>query len=101
MLHPHARRSKNDHPWGQHGGARGLWRATGNEGRRFEAIIRLVVNSFTQVVPGSRKPQGSRPAGGPEIEAAGGVARNSTPSRSTMDFAMGHDGMLYSMAQRR
>jgi dihydroxy-acid dehydratase len=62
-------------------GARGLWRATGMKADFGKPII-AIANSFTQFVPGHvhLKDLGQLVAG--EIEAAGGVAKSSTPSPS-------------------
>ena len=63
-------------------GARALWRATGMKDDDFDKPIIAIANSFTQFVPGHvhLKDLGQLVAG--EIDAAGGVARSSTPSPS-------------------
>ena len=81
-------------------GARALWRATGMTDGDFEKPIIAVVNSFTQFVPGHvhLKDLGQLVAG--EIAAAGGVAKEFNTIAVDDGIAMGHDGMLYSLASR-
>ena len=59
-----------------------------------------MVNSLHPVRARSRAPQGSRPAGGREIEAAGGVAKEFNTIAVDDGIAMGHGGMLYSLPSR-
>ena len=61
-------------------GARALWRATGMKDGDFGKPIIAVVNSFTQFVPGHVHLRDLGALVAKEIEAAGGIARNSTPS---------------------
>ncbi|GIR14322.1 MAG: hypothetical protein CM15mP25_0770 [Gammaproteobacteria bacterium] len=60
-------------------GARALWRATGMQDEDFEKPIIAVVNSFTQFVPGHVHLKDLGQLVAREIEAAGGVAKSSTP----------------------
>lgn len=63
-------------------GARALWRATGMKDGDFGKPIIAVVNSFTQFVPGHVHLRDLGALVAKEIEAAGGIAKNSTPSPS-------------------
>lgn len=65
-------------------GARALWRATGVKDEDFGKPIIAVVNSFTQFVPGHVHLKDLGQLVAQEIEAAGGIAKNSTPSPSMM-----------------
>ena len=62
-------------------GARGLWRATGMTDEDFGKPIIAIANSFTQFVPGHVHLKDLGQLVAREIEAAGGVAKDSTPSR--------------------
>jgi hypothetical protein len=81
-------------------GARALWRATGMKDGDFDKPIIAVANSFTQFVPGPCAPEGPGPAGGREIEQAGGVAKEFNTIAVDDGIAMGHGGMLYSLPSR-
>ncbi len=61
-------------------GARALWRATGVKEEDFGKPIIAVVNSFTQFVPGHVHLKDMGQLVAREIEKAGGIAKNSTPS---------------------
>ncbi len=65
-------------------GARALWRATGMTDADFGKPIIAVVNSFTQFVPGHVHLRDLGKLVAEQIEAAGGVAKNSTPSQWMM-----------------
>ena len=79
-------------------GARALWRATGMQDGDFEKPIIAVVNSFTQFVPGHVHLKDLGQLVAREIEAAGGVAKEFNTIAVDDGIAMGHDGMLYSLA---
>src|SRR6202451_673209 len=81
-------------------GARGLWRATGMKDSDFGKPIIAVVNSFTQFVPGHVHLKDLGQLGAPEVEAAGGVAKEFNTIAVDDGIAMGHDGMLYSLPSR-
>lgn len=65
-------------------GARALWRATGMTDADFGKPIIAVVNSFTQFVPGHVHLRDLGKLVAEQIEAAGGVLKNSTPSQWMM-----------------
>lgn len=65
-------------------GARALWRATGMTDADFGKPIIAVVNSFTQFVPGHVHLRDLGKLVAEQIEAAGGVAKSSTPLRWMM-----------------
>ena len=62
-------------------GARALWRATGMKDGDFDKPIIAVCNSFTQFVPGHVHLKDLGQLVAREIEKAGGVEKNLTPSR--------------------
>lgn len=63
-------------------GARALWRATGMTDDDFQKPIIAVANSFTQFVPGHVHLKDMGQLVAREIEKAGGVAKELTPSPS-------------------
>jgi dihydroxy-acid dehydratase len=67
----------------------------------FGKPIIAVVNSFTQFVPGHVHLKDLGQMVAREIEAAGGVAKEFNTIAVDDGIAMGHDGMLYSLAQPR
>ncbi|EFG37091.1 dihydroxy-acid dehydratase [Brucella sp. NVSL 07-0026] len=81
-------------------GARGLWRATGMKDEDFGKPIIVVVNSFTQFVPGHVHLKDLGQLVAREIESAGGVAKEFNTIAVDDGIAMGHDGMLYSLPSR-
>ena len=82
-------------------GARALWRATGMKDGDFDKPIVAVVNSFTQFVPGHVHLKDLGQMVAREIEAAGGVAKEFNTIAVDDGIAMGHGGMLYSLALAR
>ncbi len=81
-------------------GARGLWRATGMKDEDFGKPIIAVANSFTQFVPGHVHLKDMGQLVAREIERAGGVAKEFNTIAVDDGIAMGHAGMLYSLATR-
>src|SRR5574344_2284835 len=81
-------------------GARALWRATGTKEEDFGKPIIMVVNSFTQFVPGHVHLKDLGQLVARESEAAGGVAKEFNTIAVDDGIAMGHDGMLYSLPSR-
>jgi dihydroxy-acid dehydratase len=66
----------------------------------FGKPIIAIANSFTQFVPGHVHLRDVGSLIGPEIAAAGGVAREFHTIAVDDGIAMGHDGMLYSLPSR-
>lgn len=81
-------------------GARALWRATGTKEEDFGKPIIMVVNSFTQFVPGHVHLKDLGQLVAREIEKAGGVAKEMNTIAVDDGIAMGHGGMLYSLPSR-
>jgi dihydroxy-acid dehydratase len=81
-------------------GARALWRATGTKEADFGKPIVMVVNSFTQFVPGHVHLKDIGQLVAREIEKAGGVAKEMNTIAVDDGIAMGHAGMLYSLPSR-
>lgn len=84
----------------QMAGARALWRATGTKEADFGKPIVMVVNSFTQFVPGHVHLKDIGQLVAREIEKAGGVAKEMNTIAVDDGIAMGHAGMLYSLPSR-
>src|SRR5690554_3462094 len=84
----------------QMAGARALWRATGTKEADFGKPIVMVVNSFTQFVPGHVHLKDIGQLLAREIEKAGGVAKEMNTIAVDDGIAMGHAGMLYSLPSR-
>lgn len=84
----------------QMAGARALWRATGTKESDFGKPIVMVVNSFTQFVPGHVHLKDVGQLVAREIEKAGGVAKEMNTIAVDDGIAMGHGGMLYSLPSR-
>ena len=81
-------------------GARALWVATGMKREQFGKPIIAVVNSFTQFVPGHTHLHEIGQIVKQEIEAMGCYAAEFNTIAIDDGIAMGHDGMLYSLASR-
>ena len=71
-----------------------------NAGRRLRQAHHRRRQLLYPVRPRPRSPQGSGPARRPEIERAGGVAKEFDTIAIDDGIAMGHDGMLYSLPSR-
>ncbi|MFM6985241.1 MAG: dihydroxy-acid dehydratase [Hydrogenophaga sp.] len=95
-----AYRSKTSTAGRNMAGARALWRATGMKDDDFSKPIIAIANSFTQFVPGHVHLKDLGQLVAREIEAAGGVAKEFNTIAVDDGFAMGHDGMLYSLPSR-
>ena len=81
-------------------GARALWRANGMKEEQFGKPVIAVVNSFTQFVPGHTHLHEIGQVVKEEIEKLGCFAAEFNTIAIDDGIAMGHDGMLYSLASR-
>ena len=81
-------------------GARSLWRATGLKDSDFGKPIIAVATSFTQFVPGHVHLKELGQLVCQVITQAGGIGREFNTIAIDDGIAMGHSGMLYSLASR-
>lgn len=81
-------------------GARALWVAAGMKHEQFGKPIIVIVNSFTQFVPGHTHLHEIGQIVKAEIESMGCYAAEFNTIAIDDGIAMGHDGMLYSLPSR-
>jgi len=79
-------------------GARSLWRANGMKEEQFGKPVIAVVNSFSQFVPGHAHLHNVGQMIKSEIESYGCFAPEFNTIAIDDGIAMGHSGMLYSVA---